>query len=853
MYQNIHVDRKTNTVHLWDDQKGYLKFAYKKYAYKKSPSGRSVTLDGTKVDKVTGWTDADIQKGHIYESDVNADTRTLVDMYYETDDLSVGHRELFFDIEVSGEGGFSTAEEARNPLTSISFYDKAGDRYVAILIDKNKNVQPVIEGNFILEVVQSEIELIHAFLRYYLEIQPTILTGWNIEFFDIPYLYNRISRVCGTTYANVLSPINQVELLKHRNRYKIMGVSILDYMALYKNFTYSEEPSYALDFICKKELGRGKIEYEGTLDHLYETDIDKFIKYNINDVELVVDLDNKLKFLDQARGICHKGHVPYEDIFFTTRYLDGACLTYMKRLGIVAPDRKRHSKEESEEESSNDFAGAFVKDPIPGVYHWVFDEDMSSLYPSIIRSLNISPETKVGRFENWKEVQDIFLTGNGKGNAKFKYANSMKSEIVPAENLRNWLNEHSYSVSAIGVVYDKNKPGLVPSILKTWMSEREEYRALAKKYGKEGDAVKAKFYDARQLTMKIVNNSLYGALGAAGFRFHDLDNAESITLSGQSVIRHSMLKGNEWFTKQTGVDKEYVIYVDTDSNYFSAKPIIDMMEKRMGKELSKQEKTDITFKTSQVVEKYINDSFDDYAKQVHNSDEHFFSIKQEYVSESGLWIAKKRYAQKIISEKGVSISQLTNGKKEWKLDVKGMDVVRSNFPKAFREFMSGILIDILNIEPKDVIDTKILNFREGMKIKPMLDIMFPTGVKELSKYQTGASNNMFTDRVKGTPVHAKSALNYNDLLVYYNIDSVPAISDGDKIKWTYLKSNPLGLETLAVKGFEDPIEIIKFIEQYIDYERIFEASLENKLGDFYNALRWGAIPTNGVINDFFSF
>ena len=182
-----------------------------------------------------------------------------------------------------------------------------------------------------------------------------------------------------------------------------------------------------------------------------------------------------------------------------------------------------------------------------------------------------------------------------------------------------------------------------------------------------------------------------------------------------------------------------------------------------------------------------------------------------------------------------------------------MDVVRSNFPKAFREFMSGILIDILNIEPKDVIDKKILDFRELIKTKPLLDIMFPTGVKELSKYQIAGSGNMFSERIKGTPVHAKSALNYNDLLIYYNIDSVPAISDGDKIKWTYLKNNPLGLDTLAVKGFEDPIEIIKFIEQYIDYERIFEASLENKLGDFYNALRWGVIPTNGVINDFFSF
>ena len=303
---------------------------------------------------------------------------------------------------------------------------------------------------------------------------------------------------------------------------------------------------------------------------------------------------------------------------------------------------------------------------------------MASLYPSIIRSLNISPETKVGRFENWKDVQDIYLTGEGEGNARFKYSNSSKSELVSADNIRHWLNTNNYTVSAIGVVYDKSRTGLVPSILETWMGEREEYRALAKKHGKEGNTELARFFDARQLTMKIVNNSLYGALGAAGFRFHDLDNAESITQTGQSVIRHAMLKGNEWFTKQTGEDKEYVIYVDTDSNYFSAKPIIDMMERRLGKELSKQEKTDITFKTSQVVEKYINDSFDHYAKHVLNSDKHFFSIKQEYVSESGLWIAKKRYAQKIITEKGVSITQLTSGKKDWKLDVKGMDVVRSN-------------------------------------------------------------------------------------------------------------------------------------------------------------------------------
>jgi DNA polymerase elongation subunit (family B) len=854
MYQNIAFQKHKNIVHVWDDKNGHLQFPFKKYAYKKNAHGKYVALDGSKLDKVHDWDDADIQRGHIYESDINPETRTLIDLYYETDDPSTGHRELFIDIEVSTEGGFSSAEEAWQPLTSIALHDRIGQKSIAIIVDPLNNLKPYTDSNMILEVVQTEYELISKFLTYWIEIRPTIVTGWNVDFFDIPYLYNRISKVAGKQYADSLSPINEVIYLQHRNRYRIMGVSCLDYMALYKLFTYSEESSYSLEAISQKELGKGKVEYEGTLDHLYKTDPEKFVEYNVNDVTLVLELDEKLKFLSLARGICHKGHVPYEDVYFTTRYLDGACVTYMKRLGIVAPNRRlRDHSVEGEEAPSNDFAGAFVKDPIPGLYEWVFDEDMASLYPSIIRTLNISPETKVGRVENWDEVKkDFWEDGYTSANAKIK--SGAKHVLIPMVEFRQWLLDNKFTVSSIGVVYDYSKGGLIPSILETWMGEREEYRALAKKYGNEGNADMSKFFDSRQHTMKIVNNSLYGALGAPGFRFHDLDNAESITLTGQQVIRHAMMKGNEWFAKQTGVEKEYVIYVDTDSNYFSAKPIIDLMEKKLGKSLTREEKIDITYKTSQVVEKYINDSWDSFCKHFLNSDTHFLNIKQEYVSESGLWIAKKRYAQKIITEKGVAISKLTDGKKEWKLDVKGMDVVRSNFPKAFREFMSGILIDILNISEKKMIDDKVLAFREDMKQKPMFDIMFPTGVKELKKYKTKKEKGqMFGDRVKGTPVHAKSALNYNDLMEYYKITASQPITDGEKIKWTYLKQNPFGLESCAVKGFEDPEEILKFITQYIDYEKIFTASLENKLGDFYSALNWGSIPKNDNMSDFFAF
>jgi len=527
-------------MHVFDDKNGHLRFPYKKYAYKKNSHGRHVALDGSKVDKVTDWDDIDIQRGLIYESDINPETRTLIDLYFESDDPSIGHRELFIDIEVSTEGGFSTAEDAWQPMTSIAFHDRIGKQSVAIIVDAKRKLKPYKNNSLTLEVVQTEFELISKFLSYYLEIRPTIITGWNIDFFDIPYLYNRINKIAGKQYSDSLSPINEVIYLPHRNRYRIMGVSCLDYMALYKLFTYSEEVSYSLDSISKKELGKGKIEYEGTLDHLYKTDAEKFVKYNMNDVELVVELDEKLKFLELARGICHKGHVPYEDVYFTTRYLDGACVTYMKRLGIVAPNRKLrdHSQTAEEEAASNEFAGAYVKDPIPGLYEWIFDEDMASLYPSIIRTLNISPETKVGRVENWDEVKKDFWN-NTFSNVNAKVKAGARHTLIPVSEFRQWLLDNKFTVSSIGVVYSAEKQGLIPSILETWMNEREEYRGLAKKYGKEGNAELRQFFDARQHTMKIVSNSLYGALGAPGFRFHDLDNAESITQTGKAVLMHA--------------------------------------------------------------------------------------------------------------------------------------------------------------------------------------------------------------------------------------------------------------------------------------------------------------------------
>lgn len=845
MYKNVYYDRDNNEVIVWDDKKGRLNFKYKKYAYIKAPNGKFTALDGNKVEKIYNWDKEDEQRRIIYESDVKPETRILIDNYGDTDDISENITTLFFDIEVAKGDGYSTPWDANNEVTAITLYDNISKNWNVLLLDKEHLTKNKKTSEYIFEAFSSEKELLMRFFQHYLEIQPDILTGWNIDGFDVPYIYHRTKKLLGANIAKQLSPVGVVQKDFRKDRMNISGVSALDYMYLYKAFTYNEEPSYALEFISQKELGRGKTVYEGDLDNLYKTDLELFITYNINDVKLVVDLDEKLEFITLARNIAHKGHVPYEDVFASSRYLDGACLTYLNRLGIISTNKPIRDND-SDDEAPEQFEGAFVKDPKPGLYEWVFDLDLKALYPSTQRSINISPETKVCKIENWNHVK--FMEDD------LEYTYKYKSKSWKGLELRKFLEEHNYSVSAVGVIYNLNTKGLIPSILENWDAERTEYRQLAKKYAESGNEKMYRFFDSRQLTMKILSNSLYGVLGNAGFRFYDIDNAEGTTLGGKAVIMHKTSYINQWLNEKLGTSGiDYVIYIDTDSCFLSALPLIKKMQRNENRTLSKEECANVTFKLAVACETIINSTFDKFAKVAFNSNIHYFQTKQEYVSETAIWIAKKRYAQKIISEKGVSIKDITGGKKEYKLDVKGLDVVRSSFPKAFRGFMSGIIIDILNKANKQEIVDKIFNLKTSLPDIEIYDIMTISGVKELSKYQCKNTGSIFKTRPKGMPIHAKSAANYNDLLEHFKITYLAPISDGDKIKWAYLKPNRLGIETLALTGFNDPPEIYSIFKENIDYDGIFESSLENKLNDFFKALGWSEVPKNNNGNKFFDF
>lgn len=827
MYQAVAYHKNSNTVHIWDDKKGHLKIKYKPYAYRKSSYGKHVALDGQRVDKVFDFDKDD--KG-LYESDINPETRTLIDMYTDSDESSVGHRILTIDIEVDIADGFPTPDTAEHEITSIAIFDHAGNNRYVWILDKTGVVESTVKNNVEIISCCDEYTLLSKFMSTYYEIQPTIITGWNIDFFDIPYLYNRLVKVLGENMARTMSPIKDVIWLKHRNRYRISGVSCLDYMALYKNFTYSQESSYSLEAISQKELGKGKIKYDGSLDDLLKRDIQAYIDYNMNDVDLVVELDQKMKLIDLARGICHKGHVPYEDFLFATRYLDGAAVTYLNRLNIVAPNRQPRNSDEP-----LDLLGAYVKAPNPGRYKWVYDLDLTSLYPSIIMTLGISPETKVTKIENFDghkfvKNQATHLTDGWNG-------------WETTEDLQKYLNDNQYSIAANGVIYDTKIKGFLPSILDKWFNERVEYKNLRKKYEKEGDDDKAEYYDRMQLVTKILLNSFYGVLGNPGFRFFDPDNATAITSTGQQLIKFTADIGNQYYTKELQEKKDYCIYTDTDSTFFSSLPII---KKRYPDFDITDEKwmADKTIEVADEVQAFINQSYNIYAKRFHNVSEHRFDIKQENVAKAGLWIAKKRYAQWIINIEGHTVS---------KLDVKGLDVVRSSFPTSFRKFMAEALEDILNDIDKITLDEKILNFKEEMKTLPLIDVMFPIGVKNVTNF-TRKGDKPFMPRMKGTPVHVKSALNYNDMLRHLGLErKYQGIINGEKIKWTYLKANSMGLDTMALKGFEDPEPIDKFVTEYIDYEKVFDSAFANKLGDFYSAMNWGSIPKNNNLGKFFSF
>ena len=886
MYQNIFFDKKTNTCHLWDDKQGYTNFVFRPYAYRKREGGKYKSIFGEELEKIYSFNPRDPS---LFESDVPIETRILIDAYEDTDDLSVGHRVLYLDIETSSEGGFPNVETADKEITAIAIYDSGLERYTAFILDRDNKLQDFSQDNVDVRSFTDEESLLSHFVTKWEEIQPTIVTGWNSDQFDMPYLYRRMKSVIGQSQAKRMSPIGVTYINDWSKKLVIAGVTHIDYMDLYKKLNIKQEASYALGAIGKKVVGMEKIAYRGSLDDLYKQDINKYLEYNLNDVKIIVALEKKKQFIELARAICHKGHVPYDCYPKSSRFIEGAILMYLRRKGQVAKNKPVDGNEEYEsqkEDGEEGFEGAYVKSPVPGRYDWVFDLDLTSMYPNIIISLNISPETKVAvihkiefdesflkerradlveEFNNLSDSTqkqtplDSYIEQRlNQYNAKMFTQNRISNYHIGGgvynnDEFKKLVNESRLSIASNGVLYHKDVDGVIPEILVKWFDERKEMRKLAKKHADLKEWEMYEFYEQRQKVQKVLLNSIYGVLGLPIFRFYDKDNASAVTITGQDIIKTANKAINQYYKRvlEESENNDYVIYVDTDSCFASALPII---QKTMPDIDINDEKsmTDAILKVCGEVQSHVNKTFDIMADRMFNIQKHRFDAKQEVIAKTGFWLAKKRYAQLIINKGGIECDEM---------EVKGIDVVRTSFPIQFRKFMEKFLNDILRKTEKDTIDKNILNFLENNLINSIvIEIAKNTSVKFKGGGESKIDYNPKTRNkfkyIKGTTAQAKAALFYNDLLHHWDLDkAIPPIYNGQKIKWVYLKQNEFGCECIAMKADgTDPDRIMEFINLYVDRNAMYEQELKGKLLDFYNILNWSYPSQSHVtLDEFFSF
>ena len=570
MYKKAFARRIGNNkhlIHLWTDE-GYEKVEWTNFAYKECSEADAdyIGLNGEPLRKTSKWGPED---SGLHFHDMKAYQKFLVEKYGTNDEPSTTHKELFFDIETE-MGDALTPEyikSAPKKVTSIAWYDKQVDEWGILILDSKNQLEHTKARNKEITPCKTESDLLAKFLEKFREIDPDIIVGYNSDYFDIPYLYYRMCNVLGEDWAKHLSPIGYVrETPWYKDQYiQIAGVESLDYIRLHKKFSWKDEPSWKLDAIGEKYVGINKVEYEGNLDSLFESDINKFIQYNFVDVEILVELDKKLEYLALSKNLSHKGKHNYGEVYANTNTQDGAISAYLLSQNIIPPAKDRTTKEEK------GYAGGYLFCPKAGIYNYMFDEDLTSLYPSIIMSLNIGKETLKGRIINAddrnnrlglndlksKDPKDTMIIKNSKG----------KSAEVTIANLINFIESNKFTVSANGTMFATNRQSVLSTILAKWFSERVLYKGKMKKAYQAGDKEAGAKYHLLQYTMKILLNSLYGATALPSFRYGNVNLSKAITLSGQRIIQESALVANREMNKEIKGEKNYVFTKPKQRNY----------------------------------------------------------------------------------------------------------------------------------------------------------------------------------------------------------------------------------------------------------------------------------------------
>jgi len=862
-YVDALFDRAKDRIHVVervDGERVYKEYAAEYVFYYDDPKGRHRTIFDTPVSRFHTRNSKEYHKElkinsgkRLWESDINPIFRCLESNYLGANSPKL--QTAFFDIEVDFDPtkGYAPTKDPFNKITAFSLYLDWLDKLVTLVVppksiswDTAKEICSKFDNCFLFE---REEDMINTFLDIIQDAD--ILSGWNSEGFDIPYTVGRIVKALSRDDLRRLCLWNQMPKERTFERFgaenitfDLIGRVHMDYMQLYRKYTYEERHSYSLDAIAEYELGESKTPYEGTLDQLYNMDFPKFIEYNRQDTMLIAKFDKKLRFLDLANELAHDNTVLLATTMGAVAVTEQAIINDAHQRGMVVPNRKgRDDKEQTQA------AGAYVAYPKRGMHEYIGAIDINSLYPSAIRALNMGPETIIGQLR--PVMTDLYIANKMRENGgnfadaweglfgSLEYTAVMAGE-VGTEITIDWEDGketvHSakqvwdivfnsnqpWTLSANGTIFKYDRKGIIPALLERWYAERKQMQAKLKEA--ETDEDKA-YWDKRQLVKKINLNSLYGALLNPGCRFFDKRIGQSTTLTGRGIAHHMDGHVNEAITGRYDHVGEAIIYGDTDSVYFSAWPMV-----REEVEAGKMEwNKDIAIQLYDTIADSVNESFPAFMERAFHCPREMGAIikgGRELVASKGLFIKKKRYAVLIVDKEGKRLD--THGS-PGKVKAMGLDLKRSDTPKVVQNFLSEILMDVLTGAERDTVIEKVKEFKIAFKDRPAWEKGTPKRVNNLTKY-TAEEQRLGKANMPG---HVRAAMNWNNLKRMHGDNYSSAIVDGMKTIVCKLKDNPLGYTSVGY-----PTDVLHIPQWFKDLpfdnglmeSTIVDQKVENLLG-----------------------